>query len=380
MMKAKIIVALLAITTFAILYAGRNKVHAAGLLFGNANIQDPQRVHPMADADDDMDDDDQDMDVDVEPNVDADVDVDVNVDVDMDSEMDESPDVDVDTEDINVDVEVDDESDMPLREQETITKTFALSGRKLLDVDNVNGSVEIVGGQGDQVQLVIKKTLRAESKERMEAAKKEVTLDITDQSDLLKFYVNGPFRCNCDGKSRDGDNGCSGWRHGDHGYSVTMDFQLQVPRNVDLKVKTINGGHINVRNIAGKFSVNNVNGKIEMQDIAGSGKARTVNGGVKVSFRENPKENSDFATINGDVDLQFVKGLAADFRFKTFNGAVYTDFDMTSLPAHNANVEQRDGKFVYRSDRTSGGRVGSGGPEIKAENLNGSIRVLERHE
>jgi DUF4097 and DUF4098 domain-containing protein YvlB len=141
-----------------------------------------------------------------------------------------------------------------------------------------------------------------------------------------------------------------------------MDFQLQVPRNVDLKVKTVNGGHINARNIAGKFSVNNVNGRIEMQDIAGSGRAHTVNGSVKVSFRENPKENSDFATINGDVDLQFVKGLAADFRFKTFNGAVYSDFDMTSLPVRNANVEQRNGKFVFRTDRSTGGRVGSGGP------------------
>jgi DUF4097 and DUF4098 domain-containing protein YvlB len=269
------------------------------------------------------------------------------------------------------------DSDMPLREEETISKTFTLGGaRKLLDVDNINGSIEVVGGQGDQVQLVVKKTLHAESKERMEAAKKEVTLDITDQPDLLKFYVNGPFRCNCQG---DGD-GCGGRRHGGEGYSVNMDFQLQVPRNVDLKAKTVNGGHISVRNVAGKFSVNNVNGRIEMQDMAGSGKARTVNGGVKVSFRENPKENSDFATINGDVDLHFVKGLSADFRFKTFNGEVFSDFEMTSLPARNARAEQHNGKFVFRTDRSTGGRVGSGGPEIKAENLNGSIRVLERHE
>jgi DUF4097 and DUF4098 domain-containing protein YvlB len=159
-----------------------------------------------------------------------------------------------------------------------------------------------------------------------------------------------------------------------------MDFQLQVPRNIDLKLKTVNGGFVNVRNITGKFSVNNVNGRIEMQGIAGSGRARTVNGSVKVSFRENPKENSEFSTINGDVDLRFVKGLSADFRFKTFNGEVFSDFEMTSLPARNASVQQHNGKFVFRTDRSTGGRVGSGGPEIKAENLNGSIRVLENHE
>jgi hypothetical protein len=274
----------------------------------------------------------------------------------------------------------DDESDfsMPLREQETIRKTFTVGeAHKLLDVDNIFGSIEVVGGQAGQVELVVNKTLHAESKERMEAAKKEVTLDITDQPDLLKFYVNGPFRCNC---NCDSDGCCSGW-HGDRGYVVKMDFQLHVPRNIDLKLKTVNSGHVNVRDVIGNFFVHNVNGGIEMQDVGG-GKAlaRTVNGGVKVVFRENPKENSDFGTINGPVDLTFIRGLSADFRFKTMNGHVYTDFEMTSLPLQAARTERHDGKLIFRTDRYTGGRVGGGGLEIKADNLNGDIRVLERHE
>ena len=93
----------------------------------------------------------------------------------------------------------DSDSDYPLREQETIRKSFSIgNAHKLLDVDTINGSIEVVGGQSDKVELVAVKTIRAESKERMEAAKKEVTLDVTDQPDLLKLYVNGPFRCNCD--------------------------------------------------------------------------------------------------------------------------------------------------------------------------------------
>ena len=271
-----------------------------------------------------------------------------------------------------------DDSDfsMPVQEQETIQKTFSVgAARKLLDVDNIFGSIEVVGGQSDQVQLVVNKSIRAESKERMEAAKKEVTLDITDQSDLLKFYVNGPFRCNC---NCDGDGCCGGW-HGDRGYIVKMDFQLQVPRNMDLKLKTVNSGRVSVRDVIGNFSVHNVNGGIDMQDVGG-GKAlaRTVNGGVKVVFRENPKENSDFGTINGPVELYFTRGLSADFRFKTMNGHVYSDFAMTSLPMKAATAERRDGRFVFRTDRYTGGRVGGGGLEIKADNLNGDIRVLER--
>jgi len=272
----------------------------------------------------------------------------------------------------------DDSTSMPLLEQETIRKTFtAGAALKLLDVDNIYGSIEVAGGQTDQVQLVVNKTIRAESKERMEAAKKEVTLDVTDQPDLLKLYVNGPFRCNC---NCDGDGCCGGW-HGDRGYVVKMDFQLQVPRHLDLKLRTVNSGHVNVRAVLGSFSVHNVNGGIDMQDVGG-GKAlaRTVNGGVKVVFQENPKEDSDFGTINGPVDLYFTRGLSADFRFKTMNGHIYGDFEMTSLPARVASSERHDGRFVFRTDRYTGGRVGSGGLEIKADNLNGDIRVLERHE
>ena len=74
---------------------------------------------------------------------------------------------------------------------------------------------------------------------------------------------------------------------------------------MDVKLKTVNGGHVNVKGVSGIFSVHNVNGGIDMQEIAGSGQARTVNGGVKVGFRENPKENSDFKTVNGGVELTF---------------------------------------------------------------------------
>ena len=40
--------------------------------------------------------------------------------------------------------------------------------------------------------MVVNKTLRAESKDKMEETKEEVKLDITEQPDLLKLYVNGP--------------------------------------------------------------------------------------------------------------------------------------------------------------------------------------------
>ena len=266
------------------------------------------------------------------------------------------------------------ESDYKLKDLEIIRNTYPVAGaadQREIEVDNVFGSVEVVGTSGDQVQLVVNKTIYAESDAKMANAKKEVTLDVKQDGNMLRFYVNGPFRCNCDG-------GCNNWGR-DPGYAVKMDFQLQVPNRMKLKLKTVNDGNIKVQGVAGDFIVRNVNGSVSMSDVAGSGAATTVNGAVTVTFRENPKEDSEFKSINGNVELHFAKSLSADFRFKTFNGEVYSDFPMSGLPQKPSAAEKRNGRFVYRSDRFTGGRVGSGGPEIKIENLNGDIRVLERH-
>jgi hypothetical protein len=272
------------------------------------------------------------------------------------------------------------EHEYAVQDQETIRKSFPLAaaaGHRSLAVDIVFGSIEVTGTDGSEVQMVVNKKLRAETKEKLEVARKEVTLEITDQPDSLKLYVNGPFRCQCD-NCCDGCNRCNG-SHWDHqGYMVIWDFQLQVPRDIDLELRTVNSGHIQVANVTGAYIVRNVNGTIEMTNVAGSGTAHTVNGHVKVTFRDNPRESSSFVTVNGAVDLYFSRNLSADFRLKTFNGEIYTDFPVTALPAQAMREEHEGSKVVYRANRYTGARVGSGGPEIKIETLNGDIRLLEK--
>jgi hypothetical protein len=266
------------------------------------------------------------------------------------------------------------DSEMTVTESETINKSFSfpVSGeRRSVDVDNVWGPVHVVGGSSDQVQLVAKKTIRAESKDKLELAKKEVALEITQQGNALRFYVNGPFRCQCDG--------CVSFR-GHQGYIVKFDFELQVPTDIDLTARTVNDGDVVVQNVAGQYSVHNVNGSVEMTNIAGSGNAKTVNGGLKVLFRGNPLSKSSFATINGDVDLYFLPKLSADLRFKTFNGEIFSDFEMSALPPRQPVEEHQNGRFVFRADRFSGGRIAAGGPEINIETLNGDIHIRERHD
>ncbi|HLG97317.1 MAG TPA: DUF4097 family beta strand repeat-containing protein [Bryobacteraceae bacterium] len=246
--------------------------------------------------------------------------------------------------------------------QETIRRTLPAATR--LELNNVSGRIHVTGYNGNQIEMTADKTINAESQERLEAAKREVTLDISQSGGELRIYVDGPFRHR------------EGWHRG---YDVNYDFELKVPASTALRLSTLNHGAVRVENTSADFDLSNVNGRIELVEAAGAGTAHTVNGDISASFAKNPAANSSFKTVNGAIEASFRPNLSADLRVKTLNGAAYTDFDATLLPRPAAAAGDRHGgRFVYRADKSTFMRVGSGGPEITFETLNGEIRIVKR--
>jgi hypothetical protein len=219
-----------------------------------------------------------------------------------------------------------------LEKNDTIEQVFKFSSaqkQKIVKIDNVFGSITVGGASGAEVRLKAKKSLRADSESDLLKAEREVKLDMAEKDGQLDIYVDGPFRC------RDGSVNWS-----DPDYTVTYDFDLQVPQQTDLILKTVNDGDIVVKNVSGAFSVRNVNGRIELEDIAGSGSCKTVNGNIRTAFRENPASACSFITVNGDLDVRFNPDLAADFQLKTFNGEIYSDYPVTYASSTAAIVSR----------------------------------------
>jgi hypothetical protein len=257
--------------------------------------------------------------------------------------------------------------------QDEIRKTMKFAdSRKPNDliVDNVSGGIKVVGYDGDEIQLVVKRFIDARSEKKALQAKEEVRLDMKEEADHIELYVDGPFRC------EDGSINYRGWRH--YGYEVTMDFELTVPRSTNLYLKTVNNGEIKVDKIKGDFDIENVNGGIVMRELSGSGRAYALNGEVNIEFTENPVEDCFFGSLNGDVTVEFLPNLSADLRLKIFNGSVFTDFEVTGLPQRSPTSKRKNGKFIYQADKSFGARVGSGGPEIEFDGFNGNIYIKER--
>jgi hypothetical protein len=280
-------------------------------------------------------------------------------------------------------------ADWAVRKEETLRRTFTLAaapagrggetgsagsigsiggtGRRAVEVDNFSGAVRVRSHPGGEVTLSVHETWAANSAEKLEQGRREVRLDVAETGGRLRLYVDGPFR------SRDRGTHFHGWEQ--LGYEATFDFDLEVPADVDLVARTVNGGEVRVSGVGGRFDVSNVNGPVTLEHMGGAGNARSVNGPVVASFSRNPAAGCSFDTINGRIEVSFLDGLAADLRFKTLNGQVYTDYDYDyrSLPPQPADRSR--GHFHYRSHGDFAARIAGGGPELSFSTINGDILI-----
>jgi hypothetical protein len=264
--------------------------------------------------------------------------------------------------------------DLPVQEKETIKKTLSFSAPsepKEVIVDNLFGSIDVEGYNGKDVQLIIQKTIHAITQKRLEKAKREVQLEISEEDNIIELFVDAPYRCH------ERSVGCKGRRS--YGYKVTYDFRLKVPYDTSLYLRTLSDGEIKAEKVIGNYDIKNINGGVDITGAEGSGRAHAVNGDVKVIFNKNPDSACYFGTITGDVEIAFRSPLSANFRIKSKFGEAYSDFPVEYINKSKPLEIRKKGKYVYKSNSSVYFRVGDGGPEIELDTLAGDILIRRRN-
>jgi hypothetical protein len=260
----------------------------------------------------------------------------------------------------------------PLTKSQTTQHTlhFAGAGPRVFDVRTIHGSIAIEAYDGNEVQITVNKTIEARSADELEAAQREVRLDLTDNAATLEAIARYKYGQTCGEQTHDGNRD---WPK----YAVFYDFKIRVPRDTQLKVCTINRGDVSVKGTRADFDINTVNGRIDFADMGGTGDAITVNGGITGAFATPPRKDAVFRTVNGSIELSMPAAFSADLNMKTFHGGLFTDFDAqprTQMVV--ATPQRRDGKFLFETNSFATVRIGKGGPLLTLETLNGDVRVL----
>lgn len=261
--------------------------------------------------------------------------------------------------------------DYKIEDKSPVSHTFS-SNRKI-DVDVISGAVEIIGGGGNTIRVTGERVIHADNQQDVARAKRDDVLDMNEKDGVAQIYENGPLRNN---NNRSSDN------HGfhendDHHYWVSWNLTVRVPRDIGLRLRDVNGS-IKTQDASGAFDISAVNGSVNLINLAGSGNVSTVNGPNVITFRENPKSDSVFKSVNGKVDVSFQPNLSAEFELKTVNGGMFTDFESVALASAGEVSSQERPKFVYKSRGTSRIRIGTGGPQIRMETVNGAIQIRKQ--
>ena len=136
-----------------------------------------------------------------------------------------------------------------------------------------------------------------------------------------------------------------------------VDFTVSIPSSVRLVAHTVVGS-IEGDHLGSNVVAKTVNGDIRLS-TTGTCEAKSVNGSIRVQLGNLPAgQTTSFESVNGSVHLVLPGNVNASIEASTVNGNVDTDFAVSVL-----------------RNRTLRGQIGSGGPSLRVQTVNGAIEI-----
>jgi hypothetical protein len=225
-----------------------------------------------------------------------------------------------------------------------------LSADQVVEVKNINGTIEAEAGTGDEVQVTAEKSgPKAE----------QVQIKVVPHKDgvtICAIYPPNFFG----GSSRSCEPGNSWHSSNVHTDDTKVHFVVHLPRNLRLSAQNINGD-IQAADLGRAVHAASVNGSVRVSTDAWTD-VDTVNGSIEARMGSADWTGQlKIHSVNGSVRLQMPNDLSADVKFNSVNGKISSDFPITI-----------SGGFVGHSAR---GTVGKGGRELEVDTVNGSIEL-----
>lgn len=231
----------------------------------------------------------------------------------------------------------DDQSDNDLPEKDEFHQSYQLAAGARVEVQGINGSVEIETAPGSTAQVNIYRSAR--NREDLEMRK--VLVEQTANSLVVR--------------SEKENNGA--WRNRD----VRQRVVLSLPRQIDLAVSGVNG-KVGVGEVDGPVKLSGINGRVDVAQAMGYSNLSGINGRVRVTITRLGQQGIHVSGVNGGVELFFAEDLNADLDVTGING--------------NVNAEVANVTILGKVDRQNfHAKIGSGGSPIRVTGINGHVKL-----
>lgn len=226
---------------------------------------------------------------------------------------------------------------------EPFSQVYPISPTGRVSIANINGDVHI--NVWDQSSVKVDAVKRAYSQQSLS----EVTIAVTNTPDSIKIKTEYPDKQ-------------SYGRNREHS-AASVEYTLTVPRGASLQGVDLVNGSLDVEGLQGDMNASLVNGTVKADGLGGDVKISTVNGGIAADVSTlNGAKGVNLNSVNGPIVLIIPSGASADVKANTVHGKIINDFGLA--------VE--DGQYVGHS---LSGQIGSGGPRIRLNNVNGPIAI-----
>lgn len=151
------------------------------------------------------------------------------------------------------------------------------------------------------------------------------------------------------------------------------EFEIKVPRNTNLIIRTEIGGDLDVDGVEGDLDISCMNGEINLRDIVSSAVVNSMNGEISASFKRAPVKAVSLSSMNGEIELRLPGDTKANLRMRTHNGSIRTNFPDGVLQAKSEKATQgsTDGRLYARP--------GASEREIEREMARDSARRDREH-
>jgi len=259
--------------------------------------------------------------------------------------------------------------------KEQIKKEISFESKStdnILVIQNLYGSINVEGYDGNTILLEVEKTIRARSVKDLELGKQEIGVKVMQEGNEIIIYPDAPNLEYKEGHLT--SLNCRDYK--ELPYDHNLNFTVRIPKNIKLEVGAINNGKIVVANTRGSFlKVNNINGDIELKNITGQTRVHAINGEVNISYADNPTGSSSYYSLNGDINITYQRGLSAEITFKSMNGELFTDFDITRQYTKTSKNQSEKGRAKYKYEAKPVVQIGNGGLFHNFETLNGDVII-----
>lgn len=215
-------------------------------------------------------------------------------------------------------------------------QTLAAPPKKLSIDGGKNGGVRVIGW--DKPEILIRACVQAFGIDAEEARARTSAVRIESKDGLIRAVSSA-----------------------DDEYSFGANYDIRVPMNTDLIIKTVNGG-INLSKTRGTIEFDLTNGGVILNKVAGNVRGKTINGSINLNLSGNSWEGGgvDARTTNGSVSILVPENYSARLETATQRGNFYTNLPISKI---------LDNKYQLNLD------LGEGGATIRALTTNGQVSI-----